>query len=411
MKIGKTNLIAFLIVLLTFYGFLQTSGITFLAYLDELVEIILIIIILFYAISNRIDKENYQLLLLCIALIVIGVLGNIIFRYQTSFVLIILDVVATLKGIIYYLGFSLIFKSGKKSERIIELTYRYFMMFLWIMLPFAILNQFFDMGMSHERVFGIKGFSFFASNEGNLSLVFYPILTCLACHIAINKTLHRKTVVAIALVLILCASTLRSRALAYVLLFFFLLLEILIPKHKKRSIGIIKFGLILGIVILSGYDKLIYYFGNTNTARYNLLYYGLVTLKECFPIGAGFGTYGSSVASKYYSPLYTMYGFSNIYGLADDSSMFSNDSLWGELFGQFGFFGTLIFISIFFLMFIRMHKRASDKYEIFAVIYVFMILLIGSIGTKTFFHFVIAPSFMLLALLNNKMRKLNQKGS
>lgn len=115
------------------------------------------------------------------------------------------------------------------------------------------------------------------------------------------------------------------------------------------------------------------------------MHYGIVNMKRFFPIGSGFATFGSDTVAKYYSKLYIKYGFSQIYGLSEENSQYVNDGSWGEMFGQFGFLGTVIFVLIIVLVFVNLFKKTSNKYERSGIIFIEAILVIGSSGTKTFF--------------------------
>lgn len=403
-KIYKSDVWVLLIFVLVCAGIATNIGLGMLAYLDEMFELLMCFLIAIALIKGRYNTTDFKVFSLCALLLAIGLTGNFVFKYQTQFSVIILDILATFKGVIYYLGIKALNYNSNKSKFIIYRTYKIFYLFVLLMLPFAILNQVIDIGMSHEVVFGIKGFSFLASNEGSLSLIFYAIVTSSVCHIAICQTITQKQKIQCFIIMLVWASTLRSRAIAYVLLFVLMVFIFFKKKNFNGRIHIWQIILICLILYLVGQDKIYYYFANDKTARYNLLYYGWFTLKRCFPLGAGFGTYGSAVASKYYSPLYKEYGFNNIYGLAEENSMFANDGLWGELFGQFGFFGTFIFVLIFATIFKSLLKKSKDQYSKFAIIYILFILTIGSIGTKTTMHFVIVPCFIILAFFDNYLQ-------
>lgn len=402
MKVGRSSLISIIIVALTFSGILQNIGLSLFGFFDEIVEIVLIILSGLYLSLSETRKHISKIVVLLLILVVVGLLGNVIFKYQTSVNPIIIDVIATIKGVVYYVSFSLMFRSKEECSKIITKTYNIFKFIALIILPFCIVNQFVNIGMSHQIRYGIKGFSFVANGEGNFALIFYTILTSLVCYIAIRKRVTQRTKIEIIVIFSLLLSTLRSRMIAYAMLF--ILMNIMIyGKKRKKRIEFIEIILIVGILVFASFDTIQYYFENTKTARYNLLYYGFVLLVRCFPIGSGFGTYGSAVAAQYYSKLYIEFGFNSIYGLAEGAAKFSNDGMWGEIFGQFGILGTIVFVAIFVLVYKKLIGQVRDKFEYFAILYVFLMLLLGSIGTKTFFHYVIAPTFMLLALLGNFM--------
>lgn len=60
-----------------------------------------------------------------------------------------------------------------------------------------------------------------------------------------------------------------------------------------------------------------------------------------FPLGAGFGRYGSFTASVDYSPEYVSRGFENIFGLGPgEDGDFLNDTQWPAFIGEVGWIGT-----------------------------------------------------------------------
>ncbi|TFV64675.1 hypothetical protein E4P41_00040 [Geodermatophilus sp. DF01-2] len=82
-----------------------------------------------------------------------------------------------------------------------------------------------------------------------------------------------------------------------------------------------------------------------DSARSALTEGGLTVAAQYFPLGAGFGRYGSSTAAEDYSPLYYSLGFPDRYGLGPgpDSGQFLNDSQWPAIYGEAGWLGAVCF--------------------------------------------------------------------
>lgn len=402
LKVGLylTDFIAVLIFLLTLSSMFVTIGLgSFWNYLDEVVALICCVVIVFAVFQRKYVGEDRIIIFLSLLLLFIGLAGNFIYKYRTDLSLIGLDVLATFKGILYYLAFKIIRLNSQQIESIIKAVFMLFFCLLLIMFPLACLNLFVDIGMHENYSFGLREFSFVFSGAGNCSLIFYVIVTVPLVKVSLQKCFYRSDKVYLFLALSVWAATLRNRALAFIAIFILLATWIFyFSKRKNFKIKLWHVLLVALVAVLIGYDKIVFYFQDTKTARYNLLYYGIVTLVNCFPFGSGFATYGSAVASEYYSPLYWEYGFDTVWGLSPDYDSFSNDGLWGEILGQFGFFGTIMFCLIFFIIFYKAYKRSKDNYDKFLFLYVGLILLLGSVGTKTVMHFVIVPVFILLAL-------------
>lgn len=100
---------------------------------------------------------------------------------------------------------------------------------------------------------------------------------------------------------------------------------------------------------------------NESSAR-SLLMSGAVSIgAACFPLGAGFGMYGSAVAAQTYSPLYLELGFNSIYGLSPDSgASYLTDTTWAAILGESGWIGTAFFV-MFFVRSIAVCWRASGS--------------------------------------------------
>lgn len=399
-KYYVSDLIAILIFILTLVEMFSFIGFgSFLGYLDEVVALTCILKICLTLYEGRYSKSDYYIIFFSILLLIVGICGNIIFKYRTNILLIFLDIIATYKGILYYLAFKSIKLNSLQIQSIVKLTCNLFFILIILMFPFSLLNLFVDVGMGSEIVYGLRSFRFVFGGPGNCSLIFYVILTSILTKISIQNNIYIYDKIYLGLSLFVCISTLRSRMIAFVIIFF-LLYFIMFIMNKRTNFRIKLWHILFALVLIYaiGHDKINFYFNNSNTARYNLLYYGIVTLLKCFPIGSGFATYGSSIAADYYSPLYIEYGFPYIYGLGPGNGTFSNDGLWGEILGQFGFIGTIAFCLIFIVLFLSLLKKAINKYDKFLYIYVVLILFLGSIGTKTVMHFVIIPVFILLGI-------------
>ena len=404
-KLYWTDFVAVLIVLLTLAGLLLTLGISAVGYLDEILTLLCILFIVYGIVQNRYTKQETIALVLIIIFVFIGLLGNVIFGYRTEAFLICLDIIASIKGMAYYFGFKALRIKPERAKRIINGVFYICFVYLAFAFVFAILNLMFDIGMRDNRGYAIPGFKFLYSGSGNASLPYYVIISCAALKISLQKGLKSVDYLYLTFGLVSWTLTLTSRAIGFSILYLVLAFFVIYLSGKTKFKVRLWQCAVLGILMFAiGWTKLTDYFYNTRTARYNLLYYGLVTMKNCFPIGAGFGSYGSAVAADYYSPLYVRYGFNRIFGLSKDNPMFSSDGLLGGLFGQFGVLGTICFVAIFVIIFTSLYKSSKTNYSAFAVLYVALILTLGSIGTKTFMHFVITPVFILLAIWSKAIK-------
>ena len=126
---------------------------------------------------------------------------------------------------------------------------------------------------------------------------------------------------------------------------------------------------------------------NSNAPRFLFYKYGLVTAQKYFPIGAGFGTFGSNIAAEQYSPLYIKYGFEGLFGMSATDTSFLNDNYYPMLLGQIGIIGTIIVIFMLINIFKRVNMMKKEPllnkvYAITIIIY----LVIHSLGISFVDH-------------------------
>lgn len=83
---------------------------------------------------------------------------------------------------------------------------------------------------------------------------------------------------------------------------------------------------------------------------------------EEFPLGAGFGQFGSATARLNYSPLYDELGYSDVWGLGptEESGAFLTDTFWPAIIGEAGLLGSAFFGAVFVAL-IREFRRLSNS--------------------------------------------------
>ena len=80
-----------------------------------------------------------------------------------------------------------------------------------------------------------------------------------------------------------------------------------------------------------------------------------------FPLGAGFGRFGSAVAASTYSPEYVERGYPEIWGLGmtPESGRFLTDTEWPAIIGESGFVGAVAFALGLF----RIYRAARTRWS------------------------------------------------
>lgn len=150
-------------------------------------------------------------------------------------------------------------------------------------------------------------------------------------------------------------------------------------KKGKKTIAIILSLMMVIIFIFLGsmFFKLfeskytMYFNADTyaDSAR-NMLYLRSIDIaSDYFPLGVGFGRYGSWMSSVYYSPVYYHYGLSLIWGMSKDFSNFITDTFWPMIIGETGFLGLVFYIAIFGILlrilFRNVRKRKDPLIQAF----------------------------------------------
>ncbi len=85
----------------------------------------------------------------------------------------------------------------------------------------------------------------------------------------------------------------------------------------------------------------------TSAARTVLTVGSFDVAADHFPLGAGFGRYGSATAAENYSPEYVARGFDDVWGLgrSAEEGRFLTDTEWPAIIGESGFLGTIAFVA------------------------------------------------------------------
>lgn len=80
-------------------------------------------------------------------------------------------------------------------------------------------------------------------------------------------------------------------------------------------------------------------FGDERSAR-QILYETAASLAgRGFPLGAGFGAFGSEASITYYSPVYAQYGMADAFGFSQAQPQFLLDASWATVLGEGGWLG------------------------------------------------------------------------
>lgn len=379
----------FLLLLSILILFMQPlkTAVSFLSYIDEVVILICFLAYIFAIVIKK-RKTTYvesRIILILLSFILLGILGNITSHVDRPVSAVITDIISYSKFAIVSLGGFLLFKRSKATDSIFSITIKIVHLLVIIGLFLAIANQFFDLGMRDDRRYGLYCFKFIYDSAAIFSWYCYMFLILLT--IDLIRGYSTRKIIYIALNMFMWVFTGRSRGYAFIAIYLFLFVLFKINEMRKKQMKIrIRYFILLGaLAITIAWNRIVFYFTTTSQARNILLTKGIQLLKDYFPLGAGLGTFGTAAAQKYYSPIYSMYGLSNIYGLTADNPLYLTDTFWPAVMGEIGIIGVILFAILLYYIFKHLYINiAVNNIARFIIIFVIVSILGSSIATSVF---------------------------
>ena len=397
-KSTQKALFVMLVGLLVFQSPLETVYSKF-SYIDELVALAGACLGLYDVVAvrrGRPDREQLMVALPLLMFVAVGLAGNVLYRYQ-PIKPVIVDLYTNLKfffaiGTGYYLFRSLDWQEKKETAcRCAKI----FTLFLFVLF---ILDRIFHIWPGEIR-YGIASAKLF---------YFHP--TYLAGAMALLVTLltvfyEKKNLPFIVMALVMMAFTLRAKSLASAALYAAMFVFFCVWKKELKLWHVGAAG--AGCLAIA-WNKIRYYFFELAGASARSVMTGTSVriMKEYFPIGTGFATFGSAEAGKNYSPVYMQYGFYDNYELRDvkdventmrmvreneelaalyrldpeyvlNDNSYLCDHFWPTIFGQTGFLGTVAYVFALATVLLNCLKmKKCDLYAyvgaLFAMAYLFI---------------------------------------
>lgn len=411
-KRAKSNyyIFMFCIYILIFQDLIKTVFEPMI-YFDEFISLLVVPIFIVKLKKNnwKIKKNKYEfIIILCICIIYIfGFLSNILFKNQRYDVAFKDMFLFTKFFCTYFLSKLCIdnnFINDYKKRISSNIKIIIFLFFILTVLNYKF--NFFAMSVRNGK----------KANELFYSRPTYLAASCifiLELFILTDSSKFSRKILFVILDIITLCSTLRYKAIGFASI----AIVITIYLYKRNNkITMNKIGILALVAVLITWNQISYYFlGDDSEARYILLNNAIKIAKEYFPIGAGFGTYGSYMSEIYYSPLYYKYGMDKIYGLSKSFPAFITDSFWPMIIGQFGIIGLVCYIIIIIMLFLNIQKEYSinNKSIYIAKILCLIYLLISSTAESAFTN-TMSVSFAIILGINikevgNEKRKNEQK--
>lgn len=405
-KINLRYMIFVIIIYMFIFSDLLSKYFPLIGYMDEIFALVAVPIFIYQLAADKfkIYKRKDNLAVFIFLFILCGYLGNLLYKYQVVKTVVLIDLFLNLKyWLAIYVGMKLFSQIdfdvyGKKIGLHIKFI-------VWIYIVLIILDSFFDI-FSGEIRYGIKSTHLFYS----VNTVFAASCALLLSLLVLVKQYVSHSLIYIVLLLLLMASTLRSKAFGTAVLFLILYYITQIIKEKIKIRNVI---LLVGLCLLVGWSQIQYYFFSSIanvSARGVLLKNCFVIARDHFPFGTGFATYASYYSGVAYSPIYKKYGISLIYGIQQNNYNFISDSFWPMIIGQNGYLGFIFFIAVLIILFRKIQRLKNVNKDIYlAALFSFTYLCISSMAESAFVNSFAIPLGCVLGIALGFDKKFNVK--
>lgn len=384
-----------LLVGFIFHGVLENS-LDFVKIFDEIVALLCFPFAAYDYFTNkrekgiRLTKTRRMELGLLLTFLLCGLAGNILYRFQPLWVVLVSAVLAA-KFFMILLTAGYIQKFLKvdmeKQEDTIQilsiLWFGYYM--LSLLLP-----QYFEAPEAWDIC-------------AKSSLLF--ALLIFSTHKRIYR--YRLCLMMMLVMLVLSGKEKAYGAILVLGLFYYLIV------HKKVQTKI-RYILYMAIpVAVLAWDKIYYYYvqGYGRYAKSIMTSTSLQIAKDYFPIGTGFGTFGSTYAREVYSPVYFLYGIADNPELGIESRQYLTDLFWPILFGETGVLGTIFYCGLILLLFIQIQRVFYyNKKKYFLLIFMFVFMMMTTFTEAGFMQpMVMVFAYVMGMLLEEYEEKRKQK--
>lgn len=212
----------------------------------------------------------------------------------------------------------------------------------------------------------------------------------------------------IAMCLSVLLFTLRGKAIAGAMLYGVIFVVVI---HRQKTLKLHHGLLAAFLTVLVSWRQFSYYYLELagKSARSILTKTAFQIMKDSFPIGTGFGSFGSSQAAKHYSQVYIQYGFLQIPELDGRGTDFFSDTFWPILLGQTGALGTAAYLCALGILAHQVAKTAPQNLRAYgAGVFLLGYLLISTTSEPAFHNSIAVPMAMLLGFLLASERREKQ---
>lgn len=380
-------------------------------YGDELLPLFLFCAAVLALLKKSSSLSNKEIVIAWVLLVVIslGALSSLVYRYQ-PFIPSFVDSLVFIKAFVAYFSARIAFgDSDIFAKR--DFALKIFRSLTIILLLTVLVDQVVDF-------FPKQGSFFLGFNESELWFVHSSRLafTCSMLFCATFAFSKRNDSKIWALLALLAGLfTFKQKFISFSLIAIFVLYwELNIKKIGSKAVFFIL--VLIGCAALLSLDKINFYFSDesyiSGFARAVLTRVSFFVADDHFPLGAGFGTFGTHVSGVEYSELYSVYGIDNVFGLTRDEPMFVSDVYWPMVLAQFGYFGVALMVFVFVLLateFVHFFNESNDfqlRRLSLSMLFILWALLVDTTADQIISQNRGVVAMFLIALLVNARNRL-----
>jgi hypothetical protein len=331
-------------------------------YADYLDDYLALLVIVVSAVKGWRGSSAKVTISLLSALVVIGILSNIISGYHKSILGIIYDIFSLSKYFLVYCSvlscfdntdtdFFLVWMVRFFKLLVVALSVTYLLMWLGVVQGTA---------EGYSR-FGLPVLTVFGSHPS-----FCAAVGALATCVFLSNRKYKTYAV---LGIIVCLGSLRAKALIFTMVIIYVLI------FSKRKLSFWNALAILGIIAFVLAD---FFFAYYEGSRGIALRTSYAIAARYFPLGSGFATFGTVMSARYYSDVYFDFGLSNRWGFSIYNSSWVGDGGFATIIGQFGWLGFAIFGLLIFYTYRHAYRVSNTTSSRLPVIGLCAYMLISS---------------------------------
>lgn len=366
-KMAKKYLLILFIYIGTLWPWLQYKVSSVFTYWDELLALLFIPLFIPFFLYNMFEKKRRIDLLLWMV-IAVFVAAGFVGYFTNEYANIKTTISDCFLNIKFFMLLYTIFGIYRVwNWQIYRKAIEKHLDFLSCILLFLVLvDRIFKIFPIYEIRFGINSEQLMFMHPSFCAAVFFYLLMLRILFGCICKFKNIAINISIGIAIFL---TLRLKAIVTMFMLIVILLYTYNPKWKQFKWPIIICG-IAGSFILA-YDQIWGYFLSPDSMKYArgaLLWTSFKILKDYFPFGTGFATFGSYLSGVNYSQVYSLYNINTVYGMTQDNYNAISDQYWPMIAGQTGLVGLISMITIWYMLYkkIKTNKNITKNQSVAA---------------------------------------------